>query len=51
MPKFLHILSLLKGVKSVLGPSLALLAKDSKKKVHGVRGIRTSILLLGRPVL
>ena len=32
MPKFLHILSLLKGVKSVLGPSLALLAKDSLQK-------------------
>ena len=32
MPKFLHILSLLKGAKSVLGPSLALLAKDSFQK-------------------
>ena len=42
MPKFLHILSLLKGVKSVLGPSLALLAKDSFQKVHGISGIRTS---------
>ena len=38
MPKFLHILSLLKGVKSVLGPSLALLAIDSFQKKCMVSG-------------
>ena len=44
MPKFLHILSLLKGVKSVLGPALALLAKDSfQKKCMVSQGFETAI--------
>ena len=38
MKKFLHVLSLLKGAKSVLGPSLALLAKDSFQKKCMVSG-------------